>query len=111
MIIGFCSFWLIKGGVIHCCCGAKHRRRFENVKITLSDVPEELKKKYENRLSHEKLLAKQHMFKYAAKMTTIRNKVKTDITALIETNWRNLTIDAALMAKKYRTRCASGDYR
>jgi hypothetical protein len=84
MIIGFCSFWLIKGGVIHCCCGAKHRRRFENVKITLSDVPEELKKKYENRLSHEKLLAKQHMFKYAAKMTTIRNKVKTDITDAVQ---------------------------
>jgi hypothetical protein len=79
MILGFCSFWLIKGGVLHCCCGGK-RNSMENVKITLSDVPEDLKKKYESRLSHEKILAKQHMFKYAAKMTRIRNTVKADIT-------------------------------
>ena len=73
MIFGFIIFWLIKGGCIHHCCGGAKKHRMENMKIVLTEVPEELKAKYEKRLVHEKLLAKQHMFRYAAKMSKIRD--------------------------------------
>ena len=73
MIFGFIIFWLIKGGCIHHCCGGAKKHKMENMKIVLTEVPDELKAKYEKRLVHEKLLAKQHMFRYAAKMSKIRD--------------------------------------
>ena len=73
MILGFICFWLIKGGVLHCCCGGDKKSIMDTTRIVLTEVPEGLKEKYQERLRHEKLLAKQHMFKYAARMTAIKN--------------------------------------
>ena len=73
MIVGFICFWMVKGGILHCCCGGHKKSLMDNTKIVLTEVPEGLKAKYEKRLVHEKLLAKQHMFKYAARMTSIKD--------------------------------------